>query len=131
MSLIFDISLLFRALTAFTSIVVAQDEHDIFTIHMVVPPGMDVTQLSDQEVVNLACAGTLDPVEMPIDKVFCRGIWKVDVAVANKFRSDGGRVFLGYVFPIIDSSLITNGTNLCIVSAQNHADIARIQLLLW
>jgi FAD-dependent monooxygenase len=75
-------------------IIVAQDEKTRFTVHLMLPPGVDGASLSQQHIVNLTCAGTLDPVDIPIDKVYCYGIWKFEVAIANKFRSDRGRVFL-------------------------------------
>jgi 2-polyprenyl-6-methoxyphenol hydroxylase-like FAD-dependent oxidoreductase len=64
------------------------------TQHLVLPPGGDATHMTPNELVDATIGGCNGPQPMAIDKFFCRGQWKVDVAIATSFRSAKGRVFL-------------------------------------
>ena len=76
------------------AIIVNQDEKDTFTIHTIVPPGVDLSSLKTSELVNRAAGGMHGPVDVRIDELLARGEWAAKVAIADKFRSRAGRVFL-------------------------------------
>ena len=71
-----------------------QNEDDMWTCHFIVPPGMEATKIPPEEVVSLALGGCHGPFPVKFDEIISRGVWKTDVAIANKFRSDAGGVFL-------------------------------------
>jgi len=75
-------------------IVVSQNEDDVWTIHYTVPPGVDVATLSADDILALTVGGCGGPMPVPYEEMYCQGVWKVEVAIANAFRSDGGRIFL-------------------------------------
>ena len=76
------------------AIIVNQDEKDTFTIHTIVPPGVDLSSMKTSELVNRAVGGMHGPVDVRIDELLARGEWASKVAVADNFRSKAGRVFL-------------------------------------
>ncbi|ETN39784.1 uncharacterized protein HMPREF1541_06010 [Cyphellophora europaea CBS 101466] len=76
-------------------ILVTQNESDVWTAHFITPPHMDPATLSPEDVLALTIGGCQGPSPVQFDEIYCRGVWKVDVAIANRFRSaEAGRVFL-------------------------------------
>lgn len=70
----------------------SQNEDDLWTCHLMLPPEVDGSGLSAEDIVATSLGGCTGPQPVEFDEVYARGIWKVDVAIANNFRS--GRVFL-------------------------------------
>jgi hypothetical protein len=85
-------------------LLVSQNEADQFTAHFMVPPGVNASSMAAEDIISLAVSGcqAAEEEDKPkIDEVYCRGLWKVEVAIADAFRSKkvdgenrGGRVFL-------------------------------------
>ena len=74
-------------------IIVNQNEKDTYTVHTIVPPGVELSHLKSSELVSRSMGGLLGPVDVNIELI-CRGEWKAQVAIADNFRSKGGRIFL-------------------------------------
>ena len=76
------------------AVVVAQDEVEIYTLSLPLPPGADI-QIDDVEkFVNESLGGVDGPFDIKVDEVMVSGKWQGDLSMANSFRSDKGRVFL-------------------------------------
>ena len=75
-------------------VLVSQNEQDLWTMHFLLPPDMDPASLTAEDVIFLGLGGCQGQTPVKLDEVYCKGTWKVDVAVANRFTSPGGRVFL-------------------------------------
>ena len=59
------------------------------------PPGVDGSQLTSEDIVSAGLGGSRGPTPCQFDEVYCRGIWKAEVAIADAFQSTKtGRVFL-------------------------------------
>ena len=54
-------------------IVVNQDEEGTFTVHTLVPPGVDLSTMKSSELVNRAVGGLLGAIPVKIDKLLVRG----------------------------------------------------------
>ena len=79
-------------------IVVNQDEDGgTWTVHMPVDEGADPNDYDAQEFVRTAMRGmhgVEDEVDVVLDEVLIKGKWSSQVAVADRFASEGGRVLL-------------------------------------
>lgn len=75
-------------------VLVSQNEDDLWTCHLVLPPGVDGANMTDEEIVGTTIGGCHGPEPVKFDEIHCRGVWTASVAVATRFRSEKGRVFL-------------------------------------
>jgi len=75
-------------------IVVAQDEVDIYTLHRMVPPGVNMEIGNPEEFINETLGGMGGPFNLKVDEVIVSGKWQSDLSIANSFRSEKGRIFL-------------------------------------
>jgi hypothetical protein len=76
------------------SAIISQDEVDTWTIHTPISLDVDVDQLDPIELVYKALGGSGDPFPINIDKILVKSSWRPNLAVADTYRSSGGRVFL-------------------------------------
>jgi hypothetical protein len=76
------------------SVVIAQDEIDTYTVHRVLPPGVDFQIGDPLEFIKESLGGFGGPFDIKIDKVIVTGKWQSDLSIADSFRSEKGRVFL-------------------------------------
>ncbi|KAE9372788.1 FAD/NAD(P)-binding domain-containing protein [Stipitochalara longipes BDJ] len=76
------------------AVVVAQDEIDTYTVHRMVPPGVNFQVENPVEFVNESLGGYGGPFDLHIDEVIISGRWQGDLSLAESFRSGKGRVFL-------------------------------------
>lgn len=76
------------------ALVVAQDEIDTYTVHRMIPPGVDFEMGNPVDFVKESLGGLGGPLDIEIDNVIVHGRWQGDLAVADAFRSAKGRVFL-------------------------------------
>lgn len=76
------------------AIIVAQDEVDTYTLHRMVPPGTDFEIEDPEKFVNETLGGIGGQSDIKVDKVIVCGKWQADLAIADSFRSQRGRVFL-------------------------------------
>lgn len=75
-------------------VLVSQNENDLWTCHYMVPPNMDAHALSDDDILGLTLGGCQGSLNVPYEEVYCRGVWRTDVAIADSFISRSGRVLL-------------------------------------
>jgi hypothetical protein len=76
------------------AVVVAQDEIDIYTVHRLVPPGVNLQIEDPVAFVQETLGGVGGPLDITVDEVIVHGRWQGDMSIAEAFRSDKGRVFL-------------------------------------
>ena len=74
---------------------VDQDEEDTFTSNMVIHDmDMDVTKIDPRESVYQNFGGMTGPFKFEIDEVLVHSCWRPNFTIAEKYASDGGRIFL-------------------------------------
>lgn len=73
---------------------ISQDEDDTWTIHVPVSIDTDPTTLNAVEAVQRAIGGDIGVCPLKIDKVLVQNIWRPNIYIANRYASDGGRVFI-------------------------------------
>jgi hypothetical protein len=76
------------------AVVVAQDEVDTYTVHRMIPPGVNFQIKDPVEFVNESLGGVGGPFDINVDEVVVHGKWQADLSIADSFRSGNGRVFL-------------------------------------
>ena len=76
------------------AVCVAQDEKDTYTWHFMVPEDTDPATFDAEKAIREGAGGLLGPYPLEIDEIKVKSMWKSKLAVAEQFRSDGGRVFL-------------------------------------
>lgn len=76
------------------ALIVAQDEIDTYTVHRMIPPGVDFQMGNPVDFVQESIGGLGGPLDIEIDTVIVHGRWQGDLAIADSFRSAKGRVFL-------------------------------------
>ena len=83
--------------------IIAQDEKETWTLHTPVGLDVDTSGWDPKEVVYRGLAGSaggLEPYpgggryEIEIDEVLVTSVWRPNIYIADKYRSEGGRVFL-------------------------------------
>ena len=72
-----------------------QEEGDIFTAHMGLEPGQDVTGIDPREWVYKVLGGVGGPYRFEIDEIQVTSTWRINFAIAEHYLSPGGRVVLG------------------------------------
>lgn len=77
-----------------SGLIVAQDEVEIYTLHKILPPGVEVDISNPAEFIKETLGGMVGPLDIKIDEVILNGKWRSDLSIANSFRSDNGRIFL-------------------------------------
>ncbi|KAH8807353.1 FAD binding domain-containing protein [Xylogone sp. PMI_703] len=75
---------------------VAQDEVDTYTVHVICPPDADIEVPADntEKWLNEILGGWGGLYDIKVDKVIVIGKWQADMSIASSFRSKNGRVFL-------------------------------------
>ena len=77
------------------SVVVAQDEQEIWTFHRVQPPNEEPGPTQDPlQLVYDSLGSCGGPFEIKVDEVLLNGFWQAVKGVAETFQSSKGRVFL-------------------------------------
>ena len=76
------------------AVVIAQDEVEIYTLNLPLPPGAEVEIDDAEKLVNENLGGVDGPFDIKVDEVMASGKWQGDLSMANSFRSEKGRVFL-------------------------------------
>lgn len=76
------------------SVIISQDEADTWTVHTPVPLDCDVSKIDPVEQVYKALGGSGEPYAIKIDEILVKSSWRPNLAVANTYRSRGGRLFL-------------------------------------
>lgn len=75
-------------------VLVSQNESDLFTLNLMIPPGVDASVMTPEQALATGLGGCAGPIPIEVDQVHAKGLWREHVAVAQKFRSRKGRVFL-------------------------------------
>ncbi|OQV00123.1 FAD binding domain-containing protein [Cladophialophora immunda] len=73
---------------------ICQDDEYVFTTHLLLPLGVDHTQIGPHEAAYKALAGMGSPYEFQIDEVLVSSTYRHSIAVARQYRSQMGKVFL-------------------------------------
>ena len=76
------------------AMVIAQDEVDTYTLHRMIPHGVNFEIENPVEFVNESLGGIEGPFDINVDEVIVNGRWQADLSIADSFRSGNGRVFL-------------------------------------
>lgn len=76
------------------SIVINQDEKEIFTFHTIVPTDTKAEDLDPMKVLTEGLGGIGQPCPIKVEKILKTAVWKSSLSVADAFRSNKGRVFL-------------------------------------
>jgi hypothetical protein len=76
------------------AMVIAQDEVDTYTLHRMIPPGVNFEIENPVEFVRESLGGIGGPCDINVDEVIVSGRWQADLSIADTFRSGKGRVFL-------------------------------------
>ncbi|ETI25131.1 hypothetical protein G647_04503 [Cladophialophora carrionii CBS 160.54] len=80
----------------FTSghVIISQDEVDTWTAHTPLPLDFDTSTLDPREAVYRVLGGSGPPCHIAIDEVLVTSSWRPNICIAERYISDGGRVFL-------------------------------------
>jgi len=72
-----------------------QDEEDTFTCHLpIYDLHTDVSKIDPREAAYECLGGTVGPFRFEIDEVLVHSAWRPNFCIAEKYKSDGGRVLL-------------------------------------
>jgi FAD-dependent monooxygenase len=77
-----------------SSAIIAQDEVDTWTTHLFLPLDMDESSVDSHEAVYKALGGLHGPYHIEIDEILVRSTYRPNIAMARRWISDHGRVFL-------------------------------------
>lgn len=75
-------------------VIISQNEKDIWTVHMPIPPGTNTELLDPYEVVFKVLGGSSGGYKIDIDEILVTSAWIGHICVAEHYRSNRGRVFL-------------------------------------
>jgi len=75
-------------------VIISQDEVETWTVHTPVPFDTNIDELDAHEAVYKALGGHGEPYPIKIDEIIVKSTWRPNMAVADDYRSKGGRVFL-------------------------------------
>ncbi|KAF2013873.1 hypothetical protein BU24DRAFT_249031 [Aaosphaeria arxii CBS 175.79] len=80
----------------FTSaaVIIAQDEVDTWTVHLMFPLGTDVDDIDPYEAVYKALGGHFAPYKIEITEILVKSKWRPNIYLADKYISEKGRIFL-------------------------------------
>lgn len=76
------------------SALIAQDEKETWTVHLGVSMKEDTSSWDPLAVIYSVLGGSAGPYKIRVDEVIANGVWRPNICVADKYRSEGGRVFL-------------------------------------
>jgi FAD-dependent monooxygenase len=76
------------------SAIISQDEKDTWTTHLPIPLDTDVKSLDPKEAVYEVLGGSAGKHKIKIDEVLVTSSWRPNLCVADRYRSEKGRVFL-------------------------------------
>ena len=71
-----------------------QDEKDTYTWHFAMPEDTDLKTFDAEKAILEGVGGLLGPCPLEIDEIKVKSTWKSQLAVADRFTSEQGRVFL-------------------------------------
>ncbi|KAH8807752.1 FAD binding domain-containing protein [Xylogone sp. PMI_703] len=75
-------------------VIISQDEVDTFTTHLPISLDEDTDKFDPKEIVYRVLGGHTGPFHIDIDKIMVNNAWRANLAVADDYRSELGRVFL-------------------------------------
>ena len=75
-------------------VIISQDEVDTWTTHLPVPIGFDQSTLDPKEQIFRVLGGLGDPYQINVDEILVSSVWRPNSAVADRYRSFGGRAFI-------------------------------------
>lgn len=80
--------------TGLSGAVISQDDDQIFTTHLLLPMEVDHNTIGTHEAAYRAIGGLGGPYEFEIDEVLVRSTYRHSIAVARRYRSSKGKIFL-------------------------------------
>ncbi|KAF2101152.1 monooxygenase [Rhizodiscina lignyota] len=75
-------------------VIISQDEIDTWTVHLPVPLDFDIKTLDPEKHIFQVLGGQGDSYEIDVDEILVSSSWRPNNAIADRYRSDGGRVFI-------------------------------------
>lgn len=75
-------------------ILISQDEVSTWTVHIPIPIGTDVSTIEPNQAIYKALGGEHEPFEIEIDEILVTSVWRPNIYLADKYRSEHGRVFI-------------------------------------
>lgn len=96
----------------FTSgaVIISQDEDNTWTTHLPVPLDFDPASLPPDEQIYRVLGGQGEPYKIKVDRILVSSVWRPNNAIADRYRSPQGRVFLAG-----DSGKIATFPMLCFI----------------
>lgn len=76
------------------SILVAQDEKELWLVHSIFPGDYDIDTLNPEQVVQRALGGVFGPADVAIEEILSVGTWRPGTFLMDNYRSEKGKVFL-------------------------------------
>ena len=76
------------------SSIIAQNEVDTWTTHLLLPMDTDPEAISTEEAVYRALGGVRGSYEINIDEVLVRSTYRPNIAIARRYSGFNGRVYL-------------------------------------
>ncbi|KAJ3532399.1 hypothetical protein NM208_g8453 [Fusarium decemcellulare] len=74
---------------------IAQNEHDIWTVHKSIALGTDVSKIDPYQVIYDALGGSTGiPYKVDVEEILVTSSWRPAIALVDRYRSQGGRIFL-------------------------------------
>ena len=75
-------------------VIISQDEIDTWTTHLPVPVDFDQSTLPPKDQIAKVLGGHGEPYHIEVDEILVVSVWRPNNAVADRYRSEGGRVFI-------------------------------------
>ncbi|EAU31818.1 predicted protein [Aspergillus terreus NIH2624] len=75
-------------------VIISQDEKDTWTVHCPISLDADVSKLDPREEVYKALGGEHSPYPIVIDEILVTSVWRPNICVAERYASEGRRIFL-------------------------------------
>lgn len=102
-------------------VIISQDEVDTWTTHLPVRLDFDQSSIDAREQIYKVLGGQGPPFEIDIDEILVSSVWRPNNAIADRYRSLGGRAFIagdaGKIFTLGMSDTANVNTN----SAPEHS----------
>ncbi|KAL7785502.1 FAD binding domain-containing protein [Trichoderma ceciliae] len=80
----------------FTSaaILISQDEIDTWTLHTMIPVGVDWEKIDPEETIYKVLGGPSAPYPITIDRILIKSSWRPNICIAENYITPSGRILL-------------------------------------
>lgn len=75
-------------------VIISQDEVDTWTAHMSIGLDEKWEDLDPEATIREVLGGSIGPLPIKVDRILVKSAWRPNICIAEKYASEGNRVFL-------------------------------------